>query len=461
MRLLSKHQDSESRRSLWRLLLVPLVVMTLGACDELLEVDLPGGVTSAALNNPELAETLVLGAVGDFECGLTDYLWFPGQWYEIFLNTSASRPDALSGLRSQLIEVYADPCDSGTGPIWTVMQVPRAQAVRAFDLITSFENVSNKNTLLATAKLYEGYSIQLIAEQFCELTIAGGPRLSREAGFAAAEERFTAAIGLATAAPDILAAAHIGRARARLNAGNNSAGVISDAGNPAVSEGFQLVATYDLSPGRRNNRITERNNLAENQMPHSRYGCPSDAFNPCPDGVGYLTFGPNGEVTQDGAPLIGDGVIDPRVPIQLRDGGGTLDGRGTLEYREQLKYPTEATPIPFSTWREAQLMIAEATGGQAAVDIINMLRTNPAGLPQEIDAGAWPLPTFSSSDPAEIMATVIEERRRELWMHGVEFGDKLRTGYPAWQDSDEYGQTLGEGRCIRIPFLEETSNPNL
>ncbi len=342
------------------------------------------------------------------------------------------------------------------------MQVPRQQARRAIDLISSdrFSGVQNRNELMATARLYEGYAIQLLAEQFCEITIDAGPQLSREQGFAEAEDRFTLAIELASGAgaADILAAAYIGRARARLNMGD-AAGTVADATNAAIPEGFQLVATYDVSPSRRNNKIAENNLLDDALMPASTYGCPSDAFNPCPHGVGYLTFAADGStVAASGDPLIGDGVIDPRVPISLR---GDLDQRGTFEYRLQRKYTGEDTPIPFSTWREAQLMIAEALGGQEAKGIINMLRTNTAGLPQEIDASAWPLPQLTSDDPAVIAATVLEDRRRELWMQGVLAGDKLRNGYPVWEDTDEYGQAVADGRCIRIPFLEVTSNPNL
>ncbi|MBM4185331.1 MAG: hypothetical protein FJ207_14130, partial [Gemmatimonadetes bacterium] len=49
---------------------VGLFAVTLGACSGLLDVDLPGSATEDALNDPLLAETLVVSVVGDFECGL-------------------------------------------------------------------------------------------------------------------------------------------------------------------------------------------------------------------------------------------------------------------------------------------------------------------------------------------------------------------------------------------------------
>lgn len=419
-------------------LLVPALVFALGACDRLLEVDLPGAVTSASLNDPRLAETLVLGAEGDFECGFVDIMTYGGEWYELFLNTSASRPDALSGLRSQLIDVYADPCDSGTGPIWTIMQVPRIQAKKAIELINGFDPApSNKNELLARSYLIQAYSIQLLTEQHCNVTFDAGPLLTREQGFALAKESFTSAIGLAAGLPQVLGAAYIGRARSNLYLGDD-AGVMADASNAAVTEGFEWVATYDLSPGRRNNRIAEDNILGDSYMPHKRYS--------------------NNTISADGRLTVDDGVPDPRVVV-VEPGGN--EPRGLIPYRQQRKYPSEDTPITVASWREAQLMMAEVQGGQAAVDLINLLRSNNAGLPQEIDGSAWPLPQFASTDAAEIAQTVLDERLRELWMHAVEGGDKLRNGYPAWEDFDEYDQPLNEGRCLPVPFLETASNPNL
>ena len=108
-------------------------------------------------------------------------------------------------------------------------------------------------------------------------------------------------------------------------------------------------------------------------------------------------------------------------------------------------------------------MKAEALGGQEAIDIINTLRTNPAGLPMRIDASAWPLPTADylvGASEAQIQEAVREERRRELFAQGTRGGDKLR-----WQEAfeleNEYGFGLETGRPFPISFLEVASNPNV
>jgi len=462
---------AKRRKALARVLIVPLLMFALAACGDLLTVDLPGSVTSDALNDVQLAETLVLSVQGDFECGFVDYMRFPGQWFEEFQNSSQSRPDALAGLRSALVAVYADPCDSGTGPIWVTVQLPRQQARRAIEIIGAFDatQVNGKNFLLAKARFYEGYSIQLLGEQFCTVTLDAGPLMTPAQTYDSAEVKFTEAISLAEAsiaagvrvaeATAVRYGSYVGRARARMYQGD-AAGSIADAmvvtGAPASGSGSfnQYLATYDGNPGRRRNRIFEINNAGNAMMPHRDY---TDlTINP----ANGLTFDP-----ATGEHLSGVGTPDPRVVVSV---GPDAEPRGFSLYRRQRKYWASSNSagygvdIPFATWREARLMIAEQDPAQS-VAIINELRTSTRGLPAGISAAAWPLPAFDATGltPDQIALAVREERRRELWMQGVQAGDKVRWGYPEWDTADEYGQALGAGGCMPLPYLEETSNPNL
>ena len=462
-------QAHKRRTSALDLVLVALLAVTLGACGSLLEVDLPGSVTADALDDPSLAETLVATVVGDFECGLRDH-WWAGQWMEEFLNTSTGRPSALIGSRATLSEVYADPCDSGTGPIWTTYQVPIQDANLAIELIGGFDQAdveTNKDLLIATARLYEGFAIELLAESFCGVTLLGGPELSRSEASAQAEDRFSQVI--ASAAPasaeldDLIAAALIGRARAKLNQGD-MAGVVTDASDARIPVGFELEATYDLSPGRRNNAIPERNNNDDNAVPHRDYV--------------DLTIKADGTLTID------DGEPDPRVSISLTGDGIEKDGpRGVIKYRIQNKFPDEDSEITFASWREAITMIGEADPLQT-VAMINTLRSSSAGLGDFIDDTKWPLTAYVDGGAVANRATIVEERRREVWMQGNQPGDKLRwdasgdltpttvaspippdinDGGTDWEIVNEYGEPLsaGSGTCLRIPRLERLSNENL
>jgi len=462
-------------RSMW---LAPVAAGLLGlllaGCEGLLEVDLPGSLTEDALRDPALAEVLVTSTVGDFECGLVD-MWYPGQGFEEWQNSSQARPNALAGIRSQLLGVYADPCSSGTGPIWTPLQVPRQQAARAIEFIRSFTfsptNLPDTTFLIAKARLYEGYAIQLLAESFCAVTFDASPLITRTAAYDSAEVKFTEAItrGLtvtgarAAEAATVVNAARVGRARARLYqwqySGGAAADVIADAS--AVPAGFQLTATYDANPARRRNRLFNNNNIAKSMHPDPDYT--------------------NLRIAADGTHLQGGtaGVADPRVEVLIATSSTDQDGRSSFPARRQQKYKARNSPIPFSTWREARLMIAEVDPGQALA-IINELRTSTQGLPAGITTTGWPLPqisaaTWAAMTAAQQQTAVWEERRRELWMQGVQAGDKIRWAYPPWKLFDEYGQArrdvttiddpLTQGidgtGCLAIPYLERTSNVNL
>ena len=282
MPFLWKNRTEALLKSQWSCMAAVTVLLlsfTLGACDldEILQVELPGEVREQDLNDPALSETLVLSGVADFECGLVDYISHQGQWFEEFLDTSGTRWHVLVAVRSELARLYADECATG-GVIWTPMQNARGQSQRAFDLITSFPegSVEDRSFLLAKARLYEGYAIQLLGEMHCNVTFDSGPLLSREQTWAEAEDRFTEVIGLAggvtgsraNEAAEVMTAAYIGRARARLNLGD-ATGVVADAST--VPQGFEFVSTYDATPNRRTNKIYTRNNEGNSFMPHRTF----------------------------------------------------------------------------------------------------------------------------------------------------------------------------------------------
>jgi hypothetical protein len=143
--------------------------------------------------------------------------------------------------------------------------------------------------------------------------------------------------------------------------------------------------------------------------------------------------------------LLVEGVPDTRV--RATDAGRNGHDGVTRVFFQQ-KYTSEAAAIPIATWREAQLIIAEAEGGQNAVDAINRLRT------------AANLPLFSSTDPVAIQQQVREERRRELFLEGHRFNDLLRFGLPFDTGVNHKGVTYGDTKCLPLPDAERLNNPN-
>jgi hypothetical protein len=297
---------------------------------------------------------------------------------------------------------------------------------------------------------------------------AAGALVTREAAYDSAEVKFTEAINYATAvtgaraaeAVRIRQAALVGRARSRLYqwqyAGGTAADVITDASlviNTAWSTGIvgQILSEYDDNPARRRNRLFTSNNQNKSMHPYMDYT--------------RLRIATDGTNTVGGAPLQGtSGVADPRVNVSIAASVATdPDGRGVFPMRRQLKYPNRAADIPFASWREARLMIAEVDPTQTLA-IINQLRTSTTGLAVGITTTGWPLPqisgaTWAAMTPAQQRTTLREERRRELWMQGTQPGDKIRWAYPAWDSQDEYAGAVRDVTTIDDPLTTATTYP--
>lgn len=231
-----------------------------------------------------------------------------------------------------------------------------------------------------------------------------------------AEERFTLAIGHAQPAGNhaILNMARVGRARARLNLGK---GAEAAADARLVPEGFVHNATFSDVAARRRNSMSVTTHEQLNWSVHFAYH--------------------NLEV---------DGVPDPRV--QLLDHQRLGMDAMTPQW-SPMKYSSRSSPIPIARWEEAQLIIAEVEGGQTAVEIINGLRAKRG------------LPLFASTDPAEIAAQVVEERRRELFLEGHRLNDMIRLGIPFPTGATHKGQPYGDATCVPLPDHERFNNPNI
>jgi starch-binding outer membrane protein, SusD/RagB family len=253
-----------------------------------------------------------------------------------------------------------------------------------------------------------------------------GQVVSREEAMAVAEARFTSALDhaqdalsgpRAAEAQDIVDLALVGRARSRLNQGNTT-GALADA--QAVTPGFVYYATYDASPSRRINMVLRLEN-------------------------GFLVHPRDRDLNIDGVP-------DPRIPIANI---GQHPSTGIGDWLVQRKYASNGTDIPFASWREAQLMIAEIELGQTAVGIINSLRATVDEL-DHVPPGSYNLPQFASTDDQEILAQVQEERRRELFLQGMKMGDDQRWGtFTEWDTGfSPVNAPIGDLTCLPIPERE-------
>ena len=394
--------------------------LTVTACRGILSVDLPTRVSAGVLDDASFAPTMVNGAIADFDCAYTNYAGATGLLTDELIESTgfiAWFSWDLRRIPSNNASLGSNICTGAGYGVYTPLQTARFSAADAYRRIKAFPDaaVPNKTVFLATLAAYEGYSLTLLGEGFCAMAIDGGPQITPAQTLAQAETRFSDAIQLATTASNasLLNFATLGRARVRLDLGNKTG---ADADAKSVPQGFVMNSTYDAATERHRNRVYVDNfvNLYTSVDPRFR----------------NLTFG---------------GVADPRVPTK---NAGRLGNDGVTPLWQQLRYTTETAAMPVATWGEAQLIIAEAEGGQPAVDAINRLHT-AAGLP-----------TFTSTDPAAIIAQVYEERRRELFLTGHRLNDMLRLALPFDTGADAKGQPFGNTTCLPLPDVETLNNPN-
>jgi len=407
------------RRCLFAAVLVAAV--PLAGCDTLLEIDAPSRVRADDLANPDNAPLLVASAVADFECAFSEWVAAGGlMGNELVDGQLAARMwpyDRRSFEESGGIYASFTCADADPG-VYTTLSTARWAADNALGVSQEIGDAE----LTATSAAYSGYAHLLLGEAMCSAAVDGGPELTSQQMFGLAEEKFSMAASGGGPA-EITNLAMVGRARARLNQGNVS-GAASDAAQ--VPAGFVHNARFSSASFRSSNRIWTLNNRDERMSVESAYW-----------DLEYM------------------GTPDPRV--QVVDQGRTAASDDLTPLWTQQKYPAQDSPMPIARHAEAQLIMAEAAGGQMAVDIIN-----------ELHAAAG-LPAFPGGSDAEIREQLIQERNRELFLEGQHFYTKIRlnlpftpaTGVVFQEGSGPKGGFYGNTTCLPLPLLERNNNPNI
>ena len=396
--------------------------------DDVLDVDAPTQVPASELENPAHAQLIINGVIGDFDCALGSYIVAGGLLSDELHDgtfTAARWPVPSRNLSGT--ETYGTNGCTTLG-VYTPLSTARwsaDDALRKLDGWTDAE-VADRQQKIGVAAAYSGFAHMLLGEGMCTVAFDMSPELQPADAFTRAEERFTRAIEAATTANDAatLNMARIGRARTRRNLGN-LAGAAADAA--LVPAGFAKTSARSDNDTRTRNRVAVES--------------------PWSNGSG--TAGAGTSVKETFRDLMVDGVADPRVSVTNMN---SKTGDAITDNWRQNKYQGPAVAIPLARYAEAQLIIAEHEGGQAAVDIINTLRA------------VHSLPAFSSSSEAEIQAQIREERRRELFLEGHRLGDTRLYNtalFPAPGEAYNKGGTYGEARCFPLPAVERRNNPNI
>jgi hypothetical protein len=398
-------------------------IIAAAACSSLLTVDAPGLVQSSALTDPAMAPILVSTALGEFECGYNQ--WVPtvgiltGEYWDSNAIVDGNTWAALSFQINNMPGSCANSITQTGFGFYAPFQTARYTIENAQSILSGF-TVAQVPALaedLAELQAYDAYTYLLLGEGMCSMTINGGPMISRAQTFAIADSGFTKALTLAAAAgdADLTAMSYVGRARTRLDEGNN-AGAAAAAAQVPVN--YLRNAAYSLAKLSRYNRmyVMTFTNL-------------------------FISVAP------DYQNLTVNGVADPRVPVKnlAKLGPDNL----TTMWQQQKYTGSGATPLPLASWKEAQLILAETSTGQAQITAINNARS------------AQGVPAIVIPPGANMDSVVVEERRRALFNEGARLEDMLRKkiSFPAGQQNHKlaiYGPTT----CVPLPLVETQNNPN-
>jgi hypothetical protein len=439
-------RDGFSRRRLSARAIVLALALPFAAtgCNDILDVHVPGRVQEEALDDPTLAPTLAASVVSDFECAWNNYVAAASLISDEFIQASGNlnqRNWASRRITADDPQMAQGSCRMQYG-IYTTLQTARFQADNAFERLDKFTDaqVPNRAVLKATVKAYGAYALLALGEGFCEMALDGGPLMTPKEVLQLAETAFTEAIQLATTAnnQDILNMALAGRARVRLDLGN-FAGAIADA--KLIPPTYVKNATRDDSDVRRYDALCEY--IACAQMRHA-------------------TVAPNyRQVTWAGVP-------DPRVAVTTRN--QLAFDNAQIHYYPTNKHTTRSYPVVIASAREARLIVAEASARNndltTARDLINAMHT-AAGIP--------PYDVAGTATQTQVVAQVIEERRREMFTEGGHrLNDHLRFAGTPWaipfkgepgsihpNGVDATGLPYGDTKCFPLPTVEKVGNPNI
>ncbi len=439
-----RNQLNESVSGRRMALAASMLAMMATACSEItsLKQENPGTLSVETLYVPTNAPLLVNGAIGDFECAFSRYVVGSGLFAdEVTVGISALANFDYDARRVNTNATYGTntcasptPSSSQQPGIYTPLSVARATADTAAAKLEGWTDaeVPNRSKLIGQSYAYAGYSLTLLGEGMCSAAINLGPEMNSPALFAEAVTRFTKAIAAATTANDVttLNLARLGRARVLLDLGGGSNLAAAAADAALIPATFVLNNSPDAVNSRRQNTVFIT-------ISQSSFSTVDPSFR--------NVLAPGG-TTQD-----------PRVIVTDLNRNGTATGSRLFI---PAKHATVTSPIRIASYAEAQLIIAEnaaLTGNLAEAEAaINRARARTAGVP------SYARPVGATA--ADLIAQIIEERRRELFMEGHRLGDMRRYGIaftPAAGAAYQYGGVYGTQTCFPLPDVERINNPTI
>jgi hypothetical protein len=395
--------------------------------DKALGVQNPSNIPASSLETPGNAQLLVNGAIADFECAAGSYAVMGGLITDELLDATQTAdrfPYDRRTMTSSDARYGVNDC-IGLG-VYTPLQTARFSALNVRSLLQGWTDaqVAGRDSLIAIAQAYEGYSLVLLGEGFCSTVVSTldanrqvvfGGEIQPDSVFALAVAAFSAVLGTTSAGSDIHTMALVGRARAYADLAQLTP---AKADAQLVAASYVKYVTASAIIPRRYNRIWQENSSTSTN-------------------------------TSLGPPYIN--MTDPRVQFAFRGDSSVTK----VPLYEQLKYTAATSPIRLASGDEARLIIAEAdlaAGDFAGADsIISNFRAR---------GGQG---TITSVNPDTVKAALIDQRDREFFLEGQHLGDVNRFGEalaPPAGTPYPGGGKYGTQVCLPLPDVEKNNNPN-
>lgn len=409
------------------------LALTATACDDFLTVDNPTIIEASTVDPIADAATFANSALNNFYVAADNVAvyqsWFTGEsWVG---DTFPTRNDIA---KRQM--------DISNGTLASEVWNPLAQAVSTSEaVIEILDGVTGGSSTIsrATAALSSGYSIQFMAETFCDVVISSsreniGPPISPVAGAAEAEARFELVVSELTGvtgaeATRLRNAANVGLARARLFQGDY-AGAIAAA--QQVPDTFKYMIPRVDDPS---NRTSLGNTVFSFTLAR-----PSLVVPP------YFRA-----------------LNDPRVASAL---GGTGTGfpaktqGNDIDFYRQLKYTEWGSDMRLASGLEARYIIAEAQlkSGDPTAALALIAERQAAGSAVDGDDFA--------DDTNAVLTELLDQRARDFYLEAQHMGSWLRNGTATpyvYRAGDAYyaepGSVVGTQTCMPVPDDETLFNP--
>jgi hypothetical protein len=400
-------------------LVAGLALAATAACSGFLEVENPNVIDAGSINPVNDAATLANSGQQNYQSAL-GWLTMYGAWMTGEADVAETFPTRNEYGRRDVVVTNG----SHSTDVW----FPLSQAAASNHFVAELDlPTPDTNIHYVRAHLWLGYSFLLMAEQFCQGVVYGGPALTTADMLDSAITNFGVAITKGTAngtaaAITLANVARVGRARAHLQDGNGAAAT-TDAN--AVPAGFNFTFSF-VDDAANRTRMSNR--------------------------MWQFTFD-RGSISVASVFRVADTRIAFGAP-----GTHNLSAQDANAgpFYIQRKYPAFTSTMRVASKLEADYIVAEAAGTAAQQAFIDVRR---AANGQPAYAGAV--------DAASILTEFMWQKNLDFWLEGQRFGDWRRnpaaiTGVPvAGATYFKPGfAPVGTQTCYPLPITETDNNPN-